>query len=32
MKKKRFNASQIMSILKENEAGMSVSELAHKHV
>lgn len=31
MKKKRFNESQIMSILKENEAGMSVSDLARKH-
>jgi len=31
MKKKRYSEEQIIGILKENEAGMSVDELALKH-
>ena len=31
MKKKRYSEEQIIGILKENEAGMSVDELARKH-
>ena len=31
MKRKRFNKKQIISILKEREAGMKVAELARKH-
>jgi putative transposase len=31
MKKKRFNETQIINILKEHEAGMSAIDLARKH-
>lgn len=31
MKKKRYSEEQIIGILKENEAGLSVDELARKH-
>lgn len=31
MKKKRFSEEQILSILKEYEAGLSASELSRKH-
>lgn len=31
MKKKRYSEEQIIGILKENEAGMSVEQLARKH-
>lgn len=31
MKKKRYSEEQIIGILKENEAGVSASELARKH-
>jgi putative transposase len=31
MKKKRYSEEQIIGILKQNEAGMSVDELARKH-
>lgn len=31
MKKKRFSEEQIIGILKEGEAGISVKELARKH-
>jgi len=31
MKKKRYSEEQIIGILKENEAGMPVDELARKH-
>lgn len=31
MKKSRFTDSQIMAILKQAEAGMSVAELCHEH-
>ena len=31
MKKKRYSEEQIIKILKENEAGMSVEQLARKH-
>ena len=31
MKKKRFNETQIITILKENEAGMPVVELSRKY-
>ena len=31
MKKKRYSEEQIIGILKENEAGLSVEELARKH-
>ena len=31
MKRKRFTEEQIISILKENEAGISVPDLARKH-
>jgi putative transposase len=31
MKRKRFNEEQIIGILKENEAGVSVAELCRKH-
>ncbi len=31
MKKKRYSEEQIIGILKENEAGISVEQLARKH-
>lgn len=31
MKKKRYSEEQIIGVLKENEAGISVEELARKH-
>ncbi|MFC0257903.1 transposase, partial [Achromobacter marplatensis] len=31
MKKSRFTESQIVSVLKEGEAGMPVAELCRKH-
>jgi len=31
MKRKRFSEEQIVAILKEHEAGVSVSELCRKH-
>lgn len=31
MKKKRYSEEQIIGILKENESGMSVEQLARKH-
>ena len=31
MKKKRFNENQILSILKEYEAGLSAVDLSRKH-
>lgn len=31
MKKKRYSEEQIIGILKENEAGMPVEQLARKH-
>jgi len=31
MKKKRYSEEQIIGILKENEAGVSVEQLARKH-
>jgi putative transposase len=31
MKKKRYSEEQIIGVLKENEAGVSVDELARKH-
>lgn len=31
MKKKRYSEEQIIGILKENEAGVSATELARKH-
>jgi putative transposase len=31
MKKKRYSEEQIIGVLKENEAGMSVEQLARKH-
>ena len=31
MKRKRFTEEQIISILKENEAGISVADLARRH-
>jgi putative transposase len=31
MKRKRFSEEQIIGILKENEAGVSVAELCRKH-
>jgi putative transposase len=31
MKKKRYSEEQIIKVLKENEAGMSVEQLARKH-
>ena len=31
MKRKRFTEEQIISILKENEAGISVPDLARRH-
>ena len=31
MKRKRFSEEQIIGILKENEAGVSVAELSRKH-
>jgi putative transposase len=31
MKRKRFSEEQIIGILKEQEAGVSVSELCRKH-
>lgn len=31
MKKTRFTESQIVSILKEVDAGMKVAEICHKH-
>lgn len=31
MKKKRYSEEQIIGVLKENEAGMSIEELARKH-
>lgn len=31
MKKSRYNEEQIIGMLKENEAGMSVAELCRKH-
>jgi putative transposase len=31
MKRKRFSEEQIVSILKEHEAGIAVSELCRKH-
>ena len=31
MKKKRYSEEQIIGIIKENEAGMPVEELARKH-
>lgn len=31
MKKKRYSEEQIIGILKENEAGVSVDQLARKH-
>lgn len=31
MKKSRFNESQILSIIKEKESGLSVAEVCRKH-
>ena len=31
MKKKRYSEEQIIGIIKENEAGISVEDLARKH-
>ena len=31
MKKKRFNEAQIIQILQEHEAGLSMPELSRKH-
>ena len=31
MKRKRFSEEQFIGILKEHEAGVSVSEVCHKH-
>lgn len=31
MKKKRYSEEQIIGIIKENEAGLSVEQLARKH-
>jgi len=31
MKRKRYTEEQIISILKEHEAGASVSDLSHRH-